>query len=61
MANHTDHHSPDYTPYDDLTINGMDYNDFRFEEGLRELENKWTLYCPELLKLKRNDIPGDFQ
>ena len=40
MANHIDHHSPDYTLYDDFTINGMDYNDFLFEEGLRELEDK---------------------
>ena len=38
MANHTDHHSPDYTPCEDYTYNGMDYNDIRFEEGLRELE-----------------------
>ena len=40
MANHTDHHSPDYTPYNDSTYHGIDYNDIRFEEGLRELEKQ---------------------
>ena len=53
MANHTDHHSPDYTPYQDCTINGMDYNDFRFEEGLRELENQMDIILSKSSKTEK--------
>ena len=38
MANHTDHHAEDYEPYSDCMVNGMDYNDWRFEESLRSFE-----------------------
>jgi len=53
MANHTDHHSPDYTPYHDLTINGMDYNDIRFEEGLRELEKQLDIILARTSKTEK--------
>lgn len=33
-----DHHSEDYNPQ--AVYNGMDANDYAFEEALRELENK---------------------
>lgn len=40
MANHTDHHDETYEPYSDCLVNGMDYNDWRFEESLRIHESK---------------------
>lgn len=40
MANHTDHHSEDYEPYSDCMVNGMDANDWAFEEALLNLENQ---------------------
>ena len=53
MANHTDHHSPDYTPCDDFTYHGMDYNDFRFEEGLRELEKQLDIILSKTSKIEK--------
>lgn len=33
--NHTDHHDPNYEPSTDCMVNGMDYNDYLFEQSLR--------------------------
>ena len=43
MANYTDHHAEDYEPPQDCFVDrfcGMDYNDWLFEESLRNLENQ---------------------
>lgn len=40
MDNHTDHHAEDFEPYTDCMVNGMDANDYKFEQALRNLENQ---------------------
>lgn len=37
MANHIDHHAEDYEPREDCLVGGMDYNDWLFEEALRNM------------------------
>ena len=54
MANHTDHHAEDYTPYNDSMYQGIDYNDIRFEEGLRELEKQIDIILSRTSKTERN-------
>ena len=40
MANYTDHHAEDYEAPTSCMVNGMDYNDWLFEESLRIHESK---------------------
>lgn len=34
-----DHHNPDYQEIEDCMVNGMDANDWAFEQSLRNLKN----------------------